>query len=99
MRVQPVAEQPITGIAGCWARVRLTLTASNRPAPPASATNSRRFMSSMGNFLPCALSAPPTDRALGLPHAQPTAGRPASPWDRHEYARFWPEIAHFSVAG
>ena len=28
-----------------------------------------------GDFLPCALSAPPTDPALGLPHAQPTAGR------------------------
>jgi hypothetical protein len=37
-----------------------------------------------GDFLPCALSAPTTDRALGLPHAQPTAGRPASPWGRPE---------------
>jgi 5-aminolevulinate synthase len=48
------------------ARARLTLAASNRPAPPTSVMNSRRSMSSMGDFLPYALSALPTDRAVGF---------------------------------
>jgi len=41
-------------------------------------------MSSMGDFLPYALSALPTDHAVGFPHVHPAAGRPTSPWDRPE---------------
>jgi hypothetical protein len=46
--------KPITGIVGCCAGARLTLTASNRPPALSSAMNSRRFVSSMGE-LPDAL--------------------------------------------
>jgi hypothetical protein len=51
-----VLSTPISGIAGCCARARLTLAASNRPAPPTSAMNSRRFMSSMGTSSPMPLA-------------------------------------------
>jgi hypothetical protein len=75
---------PITGIAGCCARARITLVGSSRLPPPTNPMNSRRSMSSMGDFLPYALSALTTDRAVGFPHVRPAAGRPASPWGRPE---------------
>jgi hypothetical protein len=57
----PPPNQPITGMAGCCARARLTLTASSRPPVPSSAMNSRRFMSSMGTFSPMPISARPPE--------------------------------------
>ena len=45
---------------------RLTLTASNRPPPPISAMNSRRFMSGMGTSSP--LRYQRRRLALSLPH-------------------------------
>src|SRR5262249_50843179 len=50
----PPFMKPSTGITGCCARARLALAASSRPPPPTRAMNSRRFMSSMGDFLPYA---------------------------------------------
>jgi hypothetical protein len=42
---------PITGIAGCCARAA---SGHATAVPPSSNMNSRRFMSSMGDFLPYA---------------------------------------------
>src|SRR5262249_21479987 len=55
----PPPRKPITGIAGCCPHARFTLTASSRPPAPTRAINSRRLRSSMGDFLPDALSEPP----------------------------------------
>jgi hypothetical protein len=46
--------------------------------------NCRRFMSSMGDFLPYALSARRPTRAVGFPAPQPATERPASPWGKPE---------------
>ena len=46
---------------------RFTLAASSRPPPPSSAMNSRRLLSSIGDFLPYALRRR-LARALSLPH-------------------------------
>jgi hypothetical protein len=59
---------PSTGIEGCCPRARLTLAASSRPPPPTRAMNSRRLLSSNGDFLPHAF-APLTGRALSHPHS------------------------------
>jgi hypothetical protein len=61
----------ITGIAGCCARVRLTLTASSKPPAPSSAMmTSRRFVSSMGGLPGRALRAPDhPDRRFSAPSA------------------------------
>jgi hypothetical protein len=53
-------------------------------APPSSAMNSRRFGSSMGTSSPMRYERRRLARALGLPHLQPAAGRPASPWGKPE---------------
>src|SRR5262249_49181102 len=47
-------------IAGCCPHARFTLTAGSRPPAPTRAINSRRLRSSMRDFLPDALSKPPT---------------------------------------
>src|SRR5262249_3377031 len=48
------------GMGGGGAGGGLTLAASSRPPLPTRAMNSRRLLSSIGDFLPYALSAPPT---------------------------------------
>jgi len=55
---------------------RFTLAASSRPPPPSSAMNSRRLLSSIGDFLPYALRRR-LARALSLPHlpSLPQGGR------------------------
>src|SRR5436309_1330673 len=61
------------GIAGCCARA----ASGHAAAPPSSVMNSRRLMPNIG------LPPPP----VGLPHAQPAAEGPASPWGRPQYSR------------
>src|SRR5215831_2546319 len=63
---------PTTGIVGCCACAASGHAAA---APPSSVMNSRRFMSSMGDFLPYALSAPPDPCARFS--ARPTCRRAA----------------------
>src|SRR5215510_8532782 len=46
--------------------------------------NCRRFMSSMGDFLPYALSARRPTRAVGFPAPEPATEMPANPWGRPE---------------
>src|SRR5881396_2713987 len=64
------SRMPMRGILdGCCARARLTLAASNRPAPPTRAVNSRRLMSDMAYFLSRSDHQQPTDCTVSLPHS------------------------------
>src|SRR5262249_15567610 len=72
---------PMVGsLPACCARARLTLTASNRPAPPTRAVNSRRVMSDMGQ-------SPAEERPLATdgPYCTllPQSGRPVLAADLH----------------
>jgi hypothetical protein len=46
--------------------------------------NARRFMSSMADFLPYAVSAADRPVRSVFRHHQPAIGRPANPWGRPE---------------
>src|SRR5262249_12178352 len=68
------------GNSPCCARAA---SGHTQAAPPSSVMNERRFMSSIGDFLPMAISA--ADWPVpSLPQLQPAAGPPASPWGRPE---------------
>ena len=79
---------PITGIAGCCARARLILAASNRPAPPSNAEVSPPSVEHGGSSLPRRaadiLSAKQSRAQAVCRICSPPVEGSVSPWARPE---------------
>jgi hypothetical protein len=85
------SEVPLDGSHTVWSHTDLPhpalLLRTRRERPSGSRAEKRDelapFHAEHGDFLPCRLASPP-GLTLGLPHAQPAAERPASPWGKSE---------------